>query len=220
MNRFVRGRFAVRLSDIRICLFCACLFSAAFPFCTQTVRVPADMPPEETSAVPEQDDQTAPAEESSAAAVPDAYRGISLGMSVDEVKKLLTADGMFGYRGERDVSLLPVQERTLIETAGMSFLSRCWFQFYQDTLYTMIITMNPDLVDFYSVFKTLKEKYGEPYSLSPEKIMWKDEKTTMSLERPLAVKYVDNAVFETLQGHSRVEKAAADMSRQMFLDEF
>ncbi|MDR1748368.1 MAG: hypothetical protein LBR47_04845, partial [Spirochaetaceae bacterium] len=62
--------------------------------------------------------------------LPESWQGISLGMSVDEVKQALLSNSLFGYRGERDVSLLPGEERILIETAGFSFVSRSWFQFY------------------------------------------------------------------------------------------
>ena len=37
------------------------------------------------------------------APLPVAYRDISLGMNVDDVKKMLLADKLYGYRGERDV---------------------------------------------------------------------------------------------------------------------
>ena len=61
--------------------------------------------------------------------LPGGYSKISLGMSVDEVKDALKSDSQFGYRGERDVSLLPGENRTLIETdtsrtAPYSYLDR------------------------------------------------------------------------------------------------
>ena len=70
-------------------------------------------------------------------------------MSLDDVKELLQKDTRFGYRGDRDVSLLPGENRVLIETdtsrtAPYSYLDRCWFQFYEDKLYTITINMNRD----------------------------------------------------------------------------
>lgn len=56
--------------------------------------------------------------------LPSSYREISLGMAMDAVKEQLLADGLFGYRGERDVSLLPTMNRSLIETVGPSFIKR------------------------------------------------------------------------------------------------
>ena len=152
------------------------------------------------------------------APLPVAYRDISLGMNIDDVKKMLQADKIYGYRGERDVSLLPTQNRVLIESEGLSFLNRSWFQFYQDKLYTMTFKLDSDRVDFYSVFKALQDKYGEPASLDPEKIVWKDDKVTLSLERPLVLKFIDTQVFAEIQNTSKVNKTTEELTRKGFLE--
>lgn len=155
--------------------------------------------------------------------LPGGYRSIRLGMSVDEVKDALKKDLNFGYRGDRDVSLLPGENRTLIETdtsrtAPYSFLERCWFQFYEDKLYTITVNVRRSKMDHYSVFSALAEKYGMPDSLSPEKSEWKDDSVIMSLERPLTLKYTDRAVFEDLQSKALVQKSAEEQARGAFLD--
>lgn len=159
----------------------------------------------------------------SQAALPGGYKNIRFGMSVEEVKDALKKDMNFGYRGDRDVSLLPGENRTLIETdtsrtAPYSFLERCWFQFYEDKLYTITVNLRRSKMDHYSVFSALAEKYGMPDSLSPEKSEWKDGSVIMSLERPLTLKYTDRAVFEELQSKSLVQKSAEEQSREAFLD--
>lgn len=150
--------------------------------------------------------------------LPVAYRDISLGMNVDDVKKMLLADKLYGYRGERDVSMLPTQNRVLIESEGLSFLNRSWFQFYQDKLYTMTFKLDSDRVDFYSVFRALQDKYGEPTSLDPEKIVWKDDNVTLSLERPLVLKFIDTQVFAEIQNTSKVNKNTEELTRKGFLE--
>ncbi|MBQ4496960.1 MAG: hypothetical protein II973_05590 [Spirochaetaceae bacterium] len=152
------------------------------------------------------------------ALLPVAYRDISLGMNVDDVKKMLLADKLYGYRGERDVSMLPTQNRVLIESEGLSFLNRSWFQFYQDKLYTMTFKLDSDRVDFYSVFRALQDKYGEPTSLDPEKIVWKDDNVTLSLERPLVLKFIDTQVFAEIQNTSKVNKNTEELTRKGFLE--
>lgn len=156
--------------------------------------------------------------------LPQGYRDIKLGMSIDEVKKALRKNTEFGYRGDRDVSLLPGENRVLIETEGntlyrQSFLGRCSFQFYNEKLYIIIIGVNEAKMDHYSIFDTLTKKYGKPHSLSPEKSVWKNDAVTMSLERPLAIKYVDNKTFDDLKKASLVPLSTTEMTRQMFLDE-
>ena len=155
--------------------------------------------------------------------LPLGYGGIRLGRTLDEVKDCLKKNGEFGYYGERDVSLLPGENRVLIETdakarSTSSFLDRCYFQFYKGRLYIMIITIDRERMDHYSVFSALCKKYGNPTSLSPEKSEWKSNTVTMSLERPLSIKYVDTKVFDELNAASLVPLSAAEMTRELFLD--
>lgn len=154
------------------------------------------------------------------APLPDTYRGISLGMDIDTVKEQLLKDGIFGYRGDRDVSFLHTESRSLIETAGPSFIDRSWFQFHEDALYVMIFRLNPDRIDYYSVYTTLVKKYGEPTRLDPRVALWSDDRITLSLERPLTVKYVDAVVFSQLIESDTTERAMSDVLREDFLNEF
>ena len=151
------------------------------------------------------------------------YGGVELGMSIEDTKKKLKANSDFGYTGDRDVSLLPGENRTLIETDAVAghafgFLERCWFQFSNDRLYIITININRDIMDHYSVFTALCKKYGDPASLSPEKSVWRDGDYTMSLERPLTLKYVNQKVFEDLQNKSLISPSGREMTREMFLD--
>ncbi|MBQ6567976.1 MAG: hypothetical protein IJL80_13090, partial [Treponema sp.] len=47
---------------------------------------------------------------------PSSFGNVSIGMDIESVKKALLADRRFGYRGERDVSLLAGENNKLIET--------------------------------------------------------------------------------------------------------
>ncbi len=155
--------------------------------------------------------------------VPDGYGGVKLGMSLSDAKKALRKNTEFGYHGERDVSLLPGENRILIETDAVagheySFLERCWFQFYNDKLYIITININRERMDHFSIFDALCKKYGEPISLSPEKSVWESDSCTMSLERPLTLKYVDKETFKLLQNKSFVSPSGTEITREMFLD--
>lgn len=152
--------------------------------------------------------------------LPLGYGGISLGMNRAEVEEALKKMPSFGYRGERDVSLLPATRQMIIETPGgsTSLFGRSWFQFYEDKLCVIIITLNPERADRFSVFSTLFSKYGEPLFISPEKSEWRNDQVIMSLEKPLTLKYVDAAVFERLLQQSTVEQTAAEQLYQTFLE--
>ncbi len=156
-------------------------------------------------------------------ALPGGYGKITLGMSVDAVKEALKKDGQFGYRGDRDVSLLPGENRTLIETdtsrtAPYSYLDKCWFQFNDDKLYIITINMKSERMDHYSLFKTLCDKYGLPQTLSPSKSTWSNDSVIMTLERPLTIKYTDKQVFDSLREQSNVNKAVSEQTKESFLE--
>lgn len=152
--------------------------------------------------------------------LPLGYKNIQLGQSFEEVRSILEKDSSFGFRGDRDVSLLPTEERVLIETSGSSFFDRCWFQFYENKLYTLILNINVERMDYYSMFKTFTLKYGEPTSLNPTKSEWKNNSVILSLEKPLTVKYLDVKVFDELQKSSEAATSAEEYLRKKFLESF
>lgn len=151
--------------------------------------------------------------------LPHGYRDIMLGMDIESVKTALKADGIFGYRGERDISLLAGKNRSLIETAGVSNIKRAWFQFYDEKLYVITIQMNTDKIDYYSVYSALCKKYGDPNTLDPKRSIWKNETVAMILERPLALKYIDVSVFNELIEKSKTDKAYTDILREEFIND-
>ena len=159
-----------------------------------------------------------------AESLPRGYKGITLGMSLEETKDSLVKDPDFGYHGDRDVSLIPNSSRTLIETdaergLGSNFLTRCWFQFTFDELYIITINVNPEKIDYYSIFTKLVEKYGEPTSFNPQSATWKNDEVTMSLEKPLTLKYIDNKLFEQTQNYSNIQASPTEVTQEMFLNE-
>ncbi len=159
---------------------------------------------------------------SSVQAPPNSFGNVSIGMDIESVKKELLHDRRFGYRGERDVSLLAGENNKLIETdaarySPYPYLDRCWFQFVDDKLYVMSINLNQEKLDHYSVFSSLCEKYGAPTTLNPEKAEWVSDTMIVDLERPLCLKYTDKAVFDRIQAESGVEETVAEQNREQFL---
>ena len=150
--------------------------------------------------------------------LPTGYSTVKLGMSLEDVKTALLRDPDFGYRGERDVSLLPGENRQLIETNGADFLGNCWFQFHENALYIISINVNPDFMDYYSIFNTLCKKYGNPKYLDPEKATWEDESVILSLEKPLCLKYTDAKVNNQILEQSEAQQATIEYLREGFLD--
>lgn len=161
----------------------------------------------------------APTKEGSAS-LPRAFRGLTLGMSLDALKKALAADELFNFRGDRDVSLLPQTDQTLIETTGLSFIRRAFFQLKDGSLFMMAFSLDVDKVDHYSVFSTFVSDYGEPTTLDPSQAVWLSADTRVSIERPLTVKYIDRSVFDKLAQDSRTKESREAILRKEFLDGF
>ncbi len=161
-----------------------------------------------------------PAPAATSGTLPLSYRSFSLGMGLDELKQALAADSLFTFRGDRDVSFLPMSEQTLVETTGLSFIKRAFFQLKDGKVFIMAFTLNTDLMDHYSVFTTLAEKYGEPAELNPREAVWRSETVRLSIERPLTVKYIDLRVFNSLVEASTVKESKESVLRKEFLNDF
>jgi len=156
--------------------------------------------------------------------LPHGYKNISLGMSLQETKENLVKNSEFGYHGDRDVSLVPGTSKVLIETDAIaghsySFLTRCWFQFFDDELFIITLNIDTEKMDYYSVFTKLSEKYGNPTEFNPKSATWKNDEVTMILEKPLSLKYIDNSIFDKTQNYSNIQKSPTEITKEMFLDE-
>ncbi|MCL1815312.1 MAG: hypothetical protein FWG27_05790 [Treponema sp.] len=152
--------------------------------------------------------------------LPRSFRELQLGMGLDELKDALTDDGLFEFRGDPDVSFLPAKEENLVETTGLSFIRRAFFQLKEGKVFIMAFSLDSRRIDHYSVFVSLIKKYGEPVRLNPQEAVWENEETRVSLERPLTVKYIDMTVFKAIMGESKAEETAEVFRRQGFLNEF
>jgi hypothetical protein len=152
--------------------------------------------------------------------VPRQFRSLSLGLGLDDLKSALIRDELFLFRGDRDVSFLPVREETLVETTGLSFIRRAHFQLSGGEVYIMSFSLNTRLIDHYSVFTSFIRRYGEPVSLNPREAVWESEETRVSIERPLTIKYIDKTVFDRLVAESRALESRALVRREEFLADF
>ena len=153
-------------------------------------------------------------------AVPGGFDGIDLGMSLDTVKEKLKKNPNFTFRGDPDVSLLLRPNESLIECSGSYFIKRAFFQFHEKKLYIIILMLDPEKLDHFTVYLKLKSKYGNQNSLSPSEILWESEQYRFSLESPLTIKYIDKKVFNELINNASVEKSYQIMARDQFLDQF
>jgi len=163
---------------------------------------------------------TAPSAESDTKPLPRQFREISLGMGLDNLKDALLKDKLFNFRGDRDVSFLPAREESLVETTGSSFVRQAFFQLRDGTLFIMSFSLDTGMMDHYSMFTNLVEKYGQPSFLDPKEAVWETEDTRITLERPLTIKYIDKKALNDIISESALLQSRRVKERQEFLDEF
>jgi hypothetical protein len=154
------------------------------------------------------------------AALPRSFRGLALGMSLEELKSALSADGEFAFRGDSDVSFLPDSNQNLVDSSGRGMIKRAFFQIKDDAVFVMTFEMNTEKIDHYSVFTTFSAKYGSPLALDPRQSEWEDGETRVYIERPLTVKYIDKIVFDGIVSEARAAESSAVMLREEFLEDF
>ncbi|MDR2942387.1 MAG: hypothetical protein LBV17_07340 [Treponema sp.] len=154
------------------------------------------------------------------AELPRQFRELSLGMNIDDLKATLIKDNYFDFRGDRDVSFLPVRNQSLVETTGSSFIKRAFFQLRDGSVFIMAFSLNTVIIDHYSVFTQLVKKYGQPSYLDPSASIWETDETRIALERPLTVKYIDKAVFNDIVNESGLLESGQVKLRQDFLNDF
>jgi hypothetical protein len=153
--------------------------------------------------------------------LPRTFRKLSLGMDLDALKSALQQDpALFNFRGDRDVSFLPAREQSLVETTGFSFVRRAFFQLIDGKVFIMAFTLDPGLVDHYSVYTMFVKKYGEPQFLDPKQAVWESGETRVSIERPLTVKYLDRQIFDSIIAQSQADESIELYLREEFLHDF
>ncbi len=153
-------------------------------------------------------------------ALPRGFRGLALGMEIEQVKKALAADPLYRYRGDPDVSFLPQTRQSLIECGGSSWIRRAYFQFADSRLFIMILVLDAQKLDHYTLFTALSSKYGEPSTLDPQESVWLSDQVRFSLEKPLTVKYIDEEAFSRIVQKGAAAEDLDRVSRESFVEQF
>ncbi|OQY40349.1 MAG: hypothetical protein B6229_01985 [Spirochaetaceae bacterium 4572_7] len=151
--------------------------------------------------------------------LPQGFRDITIGLSLEDAKVAIESDGYFDYQGDPDVSMLLSENRSIIETKGNFYIDSGVFQFYNDSLFTITLILDTRSIDYYTIFTTLKNKYGIYKSLTPKKVIWESSDVRIILEKPLTIKYVGLAVYNQIIEADTTEKAVREQLKEDFINE-
>ena len=152
--------------------------------------------------------------------VQGVYRDLYLGMGLEEAKDALLKDSYFAYRGEAEVTMFNNPNENIIDSRGTGFIDRAWLQFREGKLFIILLEMDREYIDYFTIYSRLVGKYGEPDDMNPQSAAWHSEDTILSLEYPLTVKYLDRVSFEASLEESRVRDSFRETSRKEFAEEF
>jgi hypothetical protein len=153
--------------------------------------------------------------------LPFGYRTVTLGLGIEELKEALRQDTeAYLVREDRDVYFVPLRNENYVETTGRGFIKRAFFQLKDARVFVISLELNPDRIDYYSVFTAFREKYGDPASLDPQKATWESDTARVAIERPLTVKYIDRAVFDAILADAEAATSNETTIREHFLQDF
>jgi hypothetical protein len=99
--------------------------------------------------------------------LPRSFGSMVLGISLEQAKEDLQTDSLFSYRGDPDISFSPVDSQPIIRADGLAYLDAGIFQFHEDALYSITLQIDPEQLDYFTMYSTLTAKYGDPDYLDP-----------------------------------------------------
>jgi len=126
--------------------------------------------------------------------LPEGFQDINIGISYKEVTDKLENNDSFLYKKE-DV-IYESRQKNIISTLGKGFIKNAIFQFNEDKLINIILYINDDKIDFYTLKKDFLNKWGNPIQVNPNYNIWEDDTTRIILEKPLTIRYIDLTIFE------------------------
>lgn len=147
------------------------------------------------------------------------FNDIKIKDLIEDVKKKLANDPNFEYKVE-DVSINEDPKPSLIDVRGKGYLKRGVFQFYKGSLYSIILFVDEHKFDFFTMWKTFKNKWGPPVKIDPNLVRWEDEDYRIDLEKPLKITYIDLQEFNNKKELNAKNKNREEMSRENFLNLF
>jgi hypothetical protein len=155
----------------------------------------------------------------SSGSLSNSYRSLTLGSSMAVTRDGLKNDNYFDYV-DPDVTMVNPPDLTRMNVSGRGYINSVTLQFYKDSMYSIILDLNTEMIDYYSIYNDLTSKYGNPQKFSSKIVRWQSGDVQLSLEKPLIVKYVQVSILESIKTEKQQPKSVTNISKEKFLEDF
>ena len=136
--------------------------------------------------------------------ISNGYKEFKLGMNRDEVKKKLKYSAEFAPEHIEAVQTRLEPDSHTLTADGVDpingLVKIAYFYFDDDDkLCQIFVKINEKKVSYQKILKKFNTKYGNPTSFDPQRAIWSDEETILTLEKPCILKYQINSENDSNQ---------------------
>ncbi len=174
-------------------------------------------------------DDTLSTDDTSLLPLANGFFNVELGFTFDEVVAILQNDPLLVVLEEPEIFVVPESDQKVIradgvkdDATGYRFIQEAFFRFNDDDrLVVLSMSLNTNIIDYFSLFEVHDKKYGNANVITPNKAQWNNENTMLIIERPLTVKYIMNSFIRPQQDqYNTIEQQAREQYREDFLSFF
>lgn len=143
-----------------------------------------------------------------------AFKGFTLGMSVDAFKTEIGKENM-NLIGDLDIYMTQPSKNVYAAMYPPLF-RKLLFYFFDGKLMLITFVCDPDRMSVYDEYRRLKDKYG-PCETNARQFVWSDEQTMLILEKdPFIIKLLDRQLFPALEKSGQsVDQLTQDAMNQL-----
>lgn len=153
-------------------------------------------------------------------AISNGFEVFKMGMNRKTVQDKLYQSKLFYYQGEPEVTMTKNPAETLLNCQGRGIVKKGTFHFYKGRLFVITLILNPEEIDYYTLFTRFTKRFGDPKKMSPKSALWENKKTRLGLEKPLAIRFVDAEIFDSMEKKGKIKENVKVKTREDFLELF
>ena len=157
--------------------------------------------------------------------LPNGYKKYSFGMSMDEVKDAIKEDSLLKNVREEVLSVRIQPDKQILTVYGDrrngGYVEKAYFQFNEDKLFYIYLPLSEKKVEYYSLLKSMTDKYGNATNLEPKKASWENDSVRIQIEKPCILKYTDIKTWDSLSSTEAEMEARKEekIEREKFLED-